>query len=109
MVPKEGVDLREPELAHIIFRDGLGAKHVQPRKQPAAARRFLVGDALAVHLVREIGVEVVLAVDVHRQSVDIVARDGVVESFVRWRCLIRLLDLLQHFLGDASASVLPVG
>ena len=45
LVPEERIYLRELQSWQVIACNGLGTHHVQSRKQPATARRLLVGDA----------------------------------------------------------------
>ena len=55
-----------------------------------------VGDSLALDLVGEIGVEVVEALAVYRQLIDVVCADRVADCLIRRSPLIGFLDLLQH-------------
>ena len=50
LVPEEGIDFGELERLETVFGKSLGTHHIQPRKQPAAARRLLVGDAFGFYL-----------------------------------------------------------
>ena len=66
----------------------------------------MVGDAFALHLVREVGVQIVEALAIDRQFVDVIIGNGVSNGLVGGRTLIRLLDLLQHLWRDASICLL---
>ena len=107
LVPEEGVVLGELELTHVVLRDRLGPQDVQPGEEPAAARRLLVGDALALDLVGEVGVVIVQALAVDGQRVDVVVAERVADRPVGGRLLVRLLELLQHLGRDPA--LLPVG
>ena len=94
------------ELAHAKLSDGAGTKHVQPREEPAAARGALVRDTLALHFIGEVGIEIVEALAVNRQLVDVIVSDGIANRLVGRCPLIGLLDLLQLLGRDASIRLL---
>ena len=106
LVPEEGIDFGELERLETVFGKGLGTHHIQPRKQPATARRLLVGDAFGFYLDGEVGIHALHILLVECQFTDVIIAYGIAERLVGSRALITLLDLSKHFGADTPFSLL---
>lgn len=108
LVEEERIGLRKLERAEIVAGDGLGTHHVQTGEEPAAAGRFLVGDAFGVHFDGEVRIHTFQVFLVESQFADVVVADGVADSLVSRGVLITLFNLLHHVVADAAFCVLSL-
>ena len=104
-VPERAVVLREIELFDVQFFGCHGAEFVERSEEPAAARAALVGDALDVHLILEIGVQLALVGEVLGQRIDVVVvREHILECHSSGVFQEAALDLLEFVLADSLCS-----
>ena len=79
LVPEEGIDFGELERLETVFGKGLGTHHIQPRKQPATARRLLVGDTFGFYLDGEVGIHALHILLVECQFTDVIIAYGALQ------------------------------
>ena len=106
LVVEEEVVVRECQLAEVVLLDHLCTQHVKTCEQPATARLLLVGDALGLHAVREVGVDHCKVVGICCKRGDSCLRHGVACCTVGSILRIRRANLLEHSLADASLVLL---
>ena len=77
-------------------------QHIQTREHPAAATRLLIVNRLFWRLNAEMCVDVALVLEVLRQVVDVVLRNGVEEPATHRLLCLLFLHLLEHLRCDAA-------
>ena len=101
LVIEEIIILRELHFLQTVFGYHLRTKHIQPRKQPATSRLFLVGNAYRNHLIGKVRVKISQALLVTGQHSQRSARHCVMDCLVGSSMLVGALNLLQHICRDS--------
>ena len=70
LIPEEAIVLAELEVAEIPFVDRCGTEYIEAGEQPAASTGLLVGDALGLHPVAELGVDHRSVLRIDGQGID---------------------------------------
>ena len=97
--------LRKLHRGEFVCGYHLGTQNIQTRKEPAAARRLLVGDADRLDTMREVGVAHCKVVAIDCEAVDGGCREGILYSSLGCRGAITVTNVVEHRRVDSSSIV----